>query len=51
MIGVALFAILIAIVLPRMKGPFEVSGPIRLKGELIEQEQPNKPAPGGPDGL
>jgi hypothetical protein len=40
MVGVALFAILIAVILPRMKGPFEVGGPVRLKGELIDPQAP-----------
>jgi len=38
MVGIALFAILIAVVLPRMTGPFEVGGPVRLKGELIDHQ-------------
>lgn len=40
MVGVALFAILIAVILPRMKGPFEVGEPVRLKGELIDPQAP-----------
>jgi hypothetical protein len=40
MVGVALFAVLIAVILPRMKGPFEVGGPVRLKGELIDPQAP-----------
>jgi hypothetical protein len=40
MVGVALFAVLIALILPRMKGPFEVGGPVRLKGELIDPRAP-----------
>jgi hypothetical protein len=40
MVGTALFAILIAVVLPRMVGQFEVSGPIRLKGRLVDPDAP-----------
>jgi hypothetical protein len=38
MVGVALFAVLIAVLLPRMRGPFEVGGPVKLKGELIDPQ-------------
>jgi len=41
MVGVALFAVLIAVVLPRMRGPFEVSGPVRFKGELLDPQAPS----------
>jgi len=41
-VGVALFALLIAGVLPMMRGPFEVGGPVKLKGELVDP-----PARGG----
>lgn len=39
-VGVALFAILVAVVLPRMKGRFELSGPsgVGLTGELIDTD-------------
>ncbi len=38
MVGIALFAVLIAVVLPRMKGLFEIGGPVRFKGELIDTQ-------------
>lgn len=40
MVGVALFAALIAVVLPKLRGPFELTGPIKLKGELIDPRAP-----------
>ena len=40
MVGVALFAVLVAVVLPQMAGPFELKGPITLKGELLNPEVP-----------
>jgi hypothetical protein len=40
MVGIALFAALIAVVLPKLRGPFELSGPIRFKGELIDPRAP-----------
>lgn len=38
MVGVALFAVLVAVLLPRMRGPFEIGGPVKLKGELIDSQ-------------
>lgn len=40
MVGVALFAMLIAVVLPKMRGPIEISGPVKFKGELIDPQAP-----------
>jgi hypothetical protein len=40
MVGVALFAALVGVVLPKLRGPFELSGPIRFKGELIDPQVP-----------
>lgn len=40
MVGVALFAALIAVVLPKLRGPFELTGPIKFKGELIDPRSP-----------
>jgi hypothetical protein len=40
MVGVALFATLIAVVLPKLRGPFEVTGPVKFKGELIDPQSP-----------
>jgi hypothetical protein len=40
MVGVALFAALIAVVLPKLRGPFELTGPIKFKGELIDPQSP-----------
>jgi hypothetical protein len=40
MVGVALFATMIAVVLPKLRGPFELTGPIKFKGELIDPQSP-----------
>jgi len=40
MVGIALFAALIAVVLPKLRGPFELTGPVRFKGELIDPQSP-----------
>jgi hypothetical protein len=40
MVGVALFATLVAVVLPKLRGPFELTGPIKFKGELIDPQAP-----------
>lgn len=40
MVGVALFAALVAVILPKLRGPFEMAGPIKFKGELIDLQAP-----------
>lgn len=57
MVGIALFAILVAMVLPRMRDEFELSGPVKLKGILRDEPAPrlsgvipaNPLPPGGND--
>lgn len=39
LVGVALLVALFAVVLPRMRGPFELGGPrLRFKGELVDPQ-------------